>query len=135
MNFCEIIEPIVLIAGNLAMKVSDLPPEVVAKIEGRQYDQIINKHEGPETWGSLEYYEFITFGQYHVLLPVDKEYHSNITILRCIESKDEQFLTLFLNDTTYDEGIFAGRVAICSKFEGLDFFVAILYHESFIIKY
>jgi hypothetical protein len=115
------------------VKVSDLSPEVASKIEVRRYDQIINKHEGPETWYSLEYYEFIKCGQYDVLLPIDKEHHPNITIRRRIISEDHRYLTLFLEDITYEEGIFAGRVAVCDRFEGHDFFVAVLYHEWFII--
>ena len=116
------------------MKISDLPLEVVTKIELRQYDQIINKHEGPETWGSLINYEFVTCNHYEVLLPINKEHHPNITIRRVIVGEDHQSLTIFLEDTTYDEGIFAGRVAVCNKFEGEPFFVAILYHECFIIE-
>ena len=118
----------------IAVKVSDLSPDVAAKIERRRYDQIVNKHEGPETWGSLEYYEFIRCGPYHVLLPVDKEHHSNITIRRCITSDDHQSLTIFLEDVTYEKGIFAGRIAVCDKFEDQASFIAILYHECFIIE-
>ncbi|MBD0325609.1 MAG: hypothetical protein ICV68_04220 [Pyrinomonadaceae bacterium] len=116
------------------MKISDLPLEVVARLEQRQYDQIINKHEGPETWHSLTYYEFINCNQYEVLLPIEKDHHPKITIRRVIVSDDYQSLTIFLEDTTYDEDNFAGRVAICNKFEDQPFFVAILYHECFIIE-
>ncbi len=116
------------------MKISDLSVESVQKIEGRQYDQIINKHEGPETWGDLVYYEFIEFDRHQLLLPIDKEHHSNIIIRRCSVSEDRQFLTVLLEDTTYDDGIFAGRVAVCERFENEDFFIANLYHECFIIE-
>lgn len=115
------------------MKVSDLSPEIAAKIEQRQYDQIINKHEGPETWDSLVSYEFISCNSHAVLLPIDKEHHANVTIRRVISSEDHQSLILFLEDTTYEQGIFAGRVAVCDKFEDQPFFIAILYHECFII--
>ena len=118
------------------MKVSDLSQETAAKIEGRLYDQIINKHEGPESWGTLEVYEFIQADKYYVLLPIDKEHLQNVTILRCIVSNDARSLTLFLKDTTYDgDRIFAGRMAVCDKFEEEDFFITILYHEWFIIDH
>ena len=76
---------------------------------------------------------------YHVLLPVYKEHHPNITILRCIVSDNGQTLTLFLKDTTYvdnpdEEIFFAWFVAICDKVPGEEFFIAILYHEWFIIE-
>jgi hypothetical protein len=116
------------------MKVSDLSPEVVQKIEERLFDQIINKHEGPETWGTLDYYEFMSFDHHHLLLPIDKEHHANITIRRCIISRDQRFLTIFLEDKTYDDGIFAGRIAVCERFDSEDFFITNLYHECFIIE-
>ena len=120
----------------MPIRISDLPREVIAKIEGRLYDQIINKHEGPERWGSLDDHEFIQTGDYDVLLPIDKEHLQNVTILRCIVSDDSTSLTLFLKDTTYDgDRIFAGRVAVCDKLDAEDFFIAILYHEWFIIDY
>ena len=45
--------------------------------------------------------EFIEIAGYPVLLPVDREHHPNITILRCIASEDHPALTIFLKDTTY----------------------------------
>jgi len=124
------------------MKLSNLPPQVIEKIKSYRWDRIIEKHEGPENWNSvLKYYnpEFMVVNGNHVLLPVDKEHHSNITILRCIVGDNGQTLTLFLKDTTYvdnpdDEIFFAGFVAICDKVPGEEFFIAILYHEWFIIE-
>ena len=74
-----------------------------------------------------------------VLLPVSQEQHPKIQILRCIVSDDSQSLTLFLKDTSYitdpnDEVFFAGRVTVCEKFEGQTFFLAVLYHEWFIVE-
>ena len=116
------------------MKIADLPPEIASKLENCLYDQIINKHEGPETWGILEDYEFLKVGDFDVLLPLEKQYHSNIALVKIIISEDKRTLTLFLQDTTYDTGLFAGRVAVCSKFEAENFLIAILYHECFIVE-
>jgi hypothetical protein len=74
-----------------------------------------------------------------VLLPIGKEHLPNITVLRCIASDDGQTLTLFLKDTTFAtdpryETLMAGFLAICDKMPGEDFFVAIVYHEWFIIR-
>lgn len=80
--------------------------------------------------------EFIKTGAHFVLLPVYLEQIPNITILRIIESKDDKSLTVFLKDTTFDEDdFFSGFMAVCQKFEGKDFFTAIVYHEWFIINY
>jgi len=127
------------------MKLSDLSPQTIEKIKSYQWDRIIEKHEGPEDWDSvLEFYnpEFMEVNGYHVLLPVARERHPNITILRCIVGDNGQALTLFLKDTTYvhddtpewEVMFMAGFVAICDKVPGEDFFIAILYHEWFIIE-
>lgn len=88
----------------------------------------------------FEYYqpEFIDIDGKHVLLPVDQEHHKNITILRSTIDREEKTLTVFLKDTTYverleDEHLLAGFVAVCDKVLGEEFFIAILYHEWFIV--
>jgi hypothetical protein len=124
------------------MKRSSLSTTVLDQIKTWRWDRIIEKHEGPERWEStLQYYdpEFIEIAGYPVLLPVDREYHPNITILRCIASEDHRILTIFLKDTTYvtdprDEYFAAGYVAVCERFPGQDFYVAILYHEWFMVE-
>jgi hypothetical protein len=117
------------------MELASLSPELLEEIEGSSYDQIVEKHEGPWTWDSiLDFCEFMKIGGRDVLLPIDRERHANITILRCIVSNDDRSLTIFLTDTTYDEGIFAGFVAFCDRFRGKDFYVAILYHEWYFIE-
>ncbi|MBI3763094.1 MAG: hypothetical protein HY260_14695 [Chloroflexi bacterium] len=125
------------------MKLSDLSPESLAKIRTYRYDRIIEKHEGPEDWDDvLQYYdpEFLSVNGYSVLLPLDREHHPNITILRCIPSADGQTLTIFLKDTTYVEDpqyetFWAGFVAVCGKVPGEEFFIAMLYHEWFIVDH
>lgn len=124
------------------MKLSDLSTSTLAKIRAYRYDRIIEKHEGPERWESVFEYddpEFLLINDYPVLLPIGREHHPNITILRCIPSADDQTLTLFLKDTTYAEDpkyehFWAGFVAVCEKVPGEEFFIATPYHEWFIIE-
>lgn len=119
------------------MNLANLAAETIEKIKTYRLDRIIEKHEGPESWESfLQYYdlEFLQFNEHDVLLPVDRKHHPNITLLRCIESADGQSLTLFLKDTTYEDNpFFAGFLAVCDRVPGEDFFLAIVYHEWFII--
>lgn len=119
------------------MKIANLTAEALEKIKTYRFDRIVEKHEGPENWEAFfRYYdlEFIRFNGHDVLLPVDREYHPNITLLRCIESADGQSLTLFLKDITYEDSPFcAGFLAVCDRLPGENFFLAIVYHEWFII--
>ncbi len=120
------------------MKFADLSPEAIAKIKTVRWDRIIEKHEGPERWKSVLRYtdpDFLMVDGHPVLLPIDKERHANITILRSIPSADGHTLTLFLKDTTYgDDWDMAGYMAVCDKVAGEDFFLAVVYHEWFIIE-
>jgi hypothetical protein len=98
----------------------------------------IEKHEGPERWGSVLKYNDVEFMEVEgrwLLLPVDRSSHLNITILRSIWSKSGHSVTLFLKDTTYDDDpFFSGFLAVCDKVKEEDFFLAIVYHEWFIIE-
>jgi hypothetical protein len=120
------------------MKVADLSQDMLEAIKPLRWDRIIEKHEGPYDWDSVfRYYnpEFISIDGHPVLLPIEAERHSNITILRTIWSADGLSLTLFLKDTTYDDESFsAGYMAVCDRVAGADFFLAVLYHEWFIIQ-
>ncbi|MDF0554668.1 hypothetical protein [Kamptonema sp. UHCC 0994] len=61
--------------------------------------------------------------------------HANLFILRTIWSADGNSLTLFLKDTTYDDDpFFSGFMAVCDRVKGEEFFLAILYHEWFVIE-
>ena len=101
------------------MKLENLSTETLDKIKSVRWDRIIEKHEGPEDWESvLRYYEpeFLEIEGRWVLLPVERAHHLNITILRTIWSADGNSLTLFLQDTTYDnDPFFSGFMAVCSK--------------------
>jgi hypothetical protein len=108
----------------------------------RWLDRIIEKHEGPEDWaGVLQFYEpeFLRLGGFDVLLPLVKDRLPNITVLRTIVSSDAKTLIFFLKDTSYVsspefEMFDAGRLAICEKMPEADFYIAIVYHEWFIIE-
>ncbi len=119
------------------MKLSQLSPEVITQVQSTLWDGIFEKHEGPENWEDvLEYYnpEFLDIEGHAVLLPIGQEQHPNLTILRCIPSQDGKTLTLFLKDTTYGDDTFtSGYLAVCDKMPGQEFFLAIVYHEWFII--
>ena len=120
------------------MKLADLPPETLEKIQTVRWDRIIEKHEGPEDWESVFRYsepEFMLIEGHPILLPVDQSHHANITILRTIWSNDGNSLTLFLKDTTYyDDPFMSGYMAVCDKVAGENFYLAILYHEWFVIE-
>ncbi len=55
------------------MKFADLDQKTVEKLKVRQYDRIVEKHEGPENWkwqiegGECE---FIRADEHYILLPL-----------------------------------------------------------------
>jgi hypothetical protein len=121
------------------MKITDIAPEVLERIKKLRYDRILEKHEGPENWNTvLKHYnpEFLMVDGQPVLLPVPGKRIANITVLRVIVGDQGNSLTLFFKDTTYlddpDDDTFAGFIAICDKFPGTQFFVAIVYHEWYL---
>ncbi|MBE9171197.1 hypothetical protein IQ238_28060 [Pleurocapsales cyanobacterium LEGE 06147] len=120
------------------MKFADLLSTAREKIKAARWDRIIEKHEGPELWESvLKYYdvEFIEVEGRWILLPVDCSSHPNLTILRSIWSETGNSVTLFLKDTTYDDDPFcSGFIAVCDRVKDENFFLAIVYHEWFIIE-
>jgi hypothetical protein len=118
-----------------AMRLEDIAPEELKRVAKFRWDRIVEKHEGPWEWEYLlEAYlvEFLNVNGFEVLLPVEKEHHPQITISRCIVSADQQTLTIFLRDTTYDTGIFAGYLAVCEKVPDQAWYIAILYHECWV---
>jgi hypothetical protein len=120
------------------MKFADLSSTALEKIQAVRWDRIIEKHEGPEDWKSvLKYHdvEFIEVAEHWILLPVERSSHPNIRILRSIWSESGNSVTLFLQDTTYDDDpFFSGFISVCDKVKDEDFFLAIVYHEWFIIE-
>jgi hypothetical protein len=121
------------------MRVKDLSPQVVDRIDKLRYDRIFEKHEGPEKWSWVleDGAEFLAVDGRYVLLPVPAANLPNMSVLRCIVGDGGDTLTLFLKDTTYvppnsdQEAFFAGFVAVCDRLPGEPFFVAIVYHEWF----
>ena len=120
------------------MKIADLSPELLEKIKSLRYDRIYEKHEGPWKWESEFEYgepEFINMAGHEILLPIEKQYHPNITILRVITSMDGNTLTVFFQDTSFGNRDFdSGFLAICEKMPNENFFIATVYHEWFIIE-
>lgn len=123
------------------MKVADLSPGTLERLKKWCWDRILRKHEGPDDWArtlAVRDPDFMTINSHEVLLPIPKDQHGNITILRCILSDDGNTLTIFLKDRTYaptpEEEFFSGGfLAVCDKFPGEDFYVAIVYHNWFMV--
>ena len=122
------------------MTLSDLSTAARSKIENMTWDSLIEKHEGPVGWRStLRFHEpeFMRIRGIDVLLPVGRDQHENITVLRCIPCKEGNVLTLFLKDTSFlddpkDDAWMAGRIAVCERPPRESFYVATVYHEWFI---
>ncbi|MBY0526423.1 MAG: hypothetical protein K2R98_23720 [Gemmataceae bacterium] len=122
------------------MKLAELQPATIERIKKLLYDRIIEKHEGPERWTWLLFHDgadFLFIDGKYVLLPVPKDHHKNITVLRSFTGASGDSLVLFLKDTAFvreprNEDSMAGFIAICDRLPGEDFFVAIVYHEWFI---
>ncbi len=125
------------------MTVGELSAATMEQLVKRRYDRIVGKHEGPETWEFLLHdgeAEFLDVDGRSVLLPLAREQRPNVTILRSFLSSDEQSLVVFLKDTTFvedpaDEKWSAGFVGICDRYPGECFYVAVVYHEWFIVPY
>ena len=119
------------------MRVQDLSPEQLARIGRHRYDRIVEKHEGPWDWAGVFRYEdpeFLEVAGRDVLVPVGRDHHAKITVLRVIPSQDGEVLTLFLRDTTHASGIDSGFLAICERVSGEPWFVATVYHEWFVTE-
>ena len=118
--------------------IDEVSAETLRKVSGYRYDWILEKHEGPWTWEhDIEdrTVDLLPVEGFSVLLPIEKQHHPNISILRCIVSEDRESLTIFLKDTTYDKGRSAGRVAVCDRIPGEEWYITILYHEWMIIDH
>ena len=117
---------------------AQLSEDVRDRIAKIRFDSIVEKHEGPMSWHNwLKDAEVLTIDGRSALLPVPKERHTNITILRSIVSQDERALTVFLKDVSYVsdpelEWYSAGYVAVCERLPDFPIYVATVYHEWFI---
>jgi hypothetical protein len=123
------------------LKLADLGTRTISRIRKAQYDRVLEKHEGPWDWSfvlDLDGPEFLQADGYTFLLPVPRKHHRKITILRVIPSADDPTLTIFLKDATYEPDprhhkFFAGRLAVCQKLKGEQFYLTTVYHEWFIL--
>ena len=128
-------------AANRPLTFADLPADVVNAIGKIRYDSIGEKHEGPWDWaGVLKYSnpEIMQIDGQNVLLPLDREAHSAITVLRSLISADSQTMTIFLKDMSYagdpkDAFFFAGYIAFCERLPDTDLFIATVYHNWFMV--
>lgn len=123
------------------MHLASLSPDIIKRLETIKYDYFVEKHEGPWTYSGLlddDGPDLLALGGFHVLLPIERTRHGHVTPLRIIESADGRSLTLFLKDTSFvdqptDEYFQAGFVAICERFADDPFYVAVCYHEWYMI--
>lgn len=125
------------------MRIADLSDATLAKIRARKFDQILEKHEGPERWeAELEHgeVEFMEISGRWVLLPVPQEWHEKIRIVRVVVSEEGDTLIIFLRNGWYSEAYdripftpetehYEGFAAICERVPGEEFFIADFYHE------
>lgn len=85
--------------------------------------------------------EFLVFEGYEVLLPVYRNHHPFIKLIRLIPSSDHQTLTLFIHDSFHQDwfqdswGARYGFLAIADRYQkfGCDFYIANYYHFSYLI--
>lgn len=124
------------------MKITELSQETLARIKLLRIDALFEKHEGPLAWEFFfgkfgdrqlnEQPDFMQIDGEWVLLPVTKEEHQYITILRTIWGEDRHAVTIFLrNDYQYCGSLEHDFVAICERYPGEDFYLAIFYHNKF----
>ena len=124
------------------MTLAQLSPETLDKLKSWKYDRIVEKHEGPFDWGGTIRYEdpdFLDIEGDPVLLPLPRDQHPGIQILRAIRSSNGCVLTVFLKDKScapdpLDEMFSTGFLAVCERFPGEDFFLATVYHGWFIVE-
>lgn len=142
------------------MKVDDLPTPVIEELCQSEYWRIDidpgldAKHEFFMRWEYLlpnphtsdkyeeeELSEFINFDGYNLLLPIGRNHHSHLHLLRLNPSLDNNSLTLFLFDT-YHSSWFTeihdaryGFLAVADRYQnhGCDFYIASYYHFSYLV--
>jgi hypothetical protein len=146
------------------MRLADLPPEVIADLSDHDNWRLDidpgfdSKHEFWMAWHHFIsipteepiYYqkteddlaEFLNFNGYDVLLPVRREHHPDIRLIRLMPSADEKTLTLFIHDSFFKDwfndswGARYGFLAIADRYQkfGCDFYIASYYHFAYLIN-
>lgn len=140
------------------MKLADLPPEVIDDLSNEQQWRLDidpgfdTKHEFWMAWRHFlilpaqdssfspnpndELAEFLNFQGYNVLIPVPRNHHPDIQLIRLIPSLDQSTLTIFLHDSFHKEWFEDswraryGFLAVADRYVkfGCDFYVASYYH-------
>lgn len=122
------------------LRVADLDEPVRAWLREQRYDQFVEKHEGPLSWGDLVHErstggpddpDFVSFDGHEVLLPVGRSRHEKLRRLRAIVSNDGGCLTLFLSDLSFHTGPGAGRFAFCEQAPSGHWYLCTIWHEWF----
>lgn len=140
------------------MKLADLPPDVIDDLSSEQRGQLDidpgfdSKHEFWMAWRRFlvpcssddeqELAEFLNFDGFDVLLPVPRNHHPFIKLIRLIPSSDEKTLTIFLHDSFHEDwfkdqlGARYGFLAVADRYQkfGCDFYLANYYHFSYLIN-
>ncbi len=120
----------ILEPGTISIDVLD--EETITRIGSFRCDCLVEEHEGPWTWQRLvqdNAVDFVSIRGQNILLPVGREHHASLELVRCIFSEDAETMTLSLRDRTYDAGPSSDRLAVCERFPGEDWYIAVFYHE------
>jgi hypothetical protein len=139
------------------VKIADLPPDVIDDLSRSERGRIDidpgfdSKHEFWMAWrrflvqdlsdDEIELAEFLNFNGFDVLLPVPRNHHPYIRLIRLIPSSDEKTLTIFLHDSFHQNwfndqhGARYGFLAVADRYQklGCDFYLANYYHFSYLI--
>jgi hypothetical protein len=140
------------------MLLADLPPQVIDDLscsEGWRLDIDLgfeSKHEFWMAWkhfliqdssdDEIELAEFLNFDGFDVLLPVPRNHHPYMRLIRLMPSADEKTLTIFLHDSFHQDwfndlqGARYGFLAVADRYQkfGCDFYLASYYHFSYLIN-
>lgn len=146
------------------MKLADLPKEVIDDLCSEERWRLDidpgfdSKHEFWMAWrhflavpeevsslyekSSEDLAEFINFAGNNVLLPVPRNHHPYIRLIRLIKSSDEKTLTLFIHDSFHEDwfkdswGARYGFLAVADRYQkfGCEFYLASYYHFSYLIN-
>jgi hypothetical protein len=146
------------------MKIKDLPKEAIEDLSLEENWRLDidpgfdSKHEFWMAWRHFlvlpeetsSFYEaseddlaeFINFEGKDVLIPVSRNHHPAIELIRLIKSADENTLTIFIHDSFHQDWFRDGRgarygfLAVADRYQkfGCDFYIASYYHFSYLLK-
>lgn len=140
------------------MKLANLPSQVIDDLSSEERGRLDidlgfdSKHEFWMAWKRFltqelsddqqELAEFLYFDGFNVLLPVPRNHHPFIKLIRLIPSSDEKTLTIFLHDSFHQDwfqdrqGARYDFLAVADRYQkfGCDFYLASYYHFSYLIN-